>query len=360
MLHRNYCGRVLVVDDESATRRVLAAVLAAAGHEVTQAATAAHAWQILQIAPRPDVVLLDILMPETDGFALLTQIRAAPNFGDLPVVMVSALHDTASQVDAFELGADDYLTKPISATILRARVSCSIERSQARAAQQRLMAELHDERERSERLLHNILPERIVTRLKVAPEAIADTIRDASVIFVDVVGFTSMSERTPPMDLVKCLNRLFAGYDDVAAQLGVEKIKTIGDAYMAVAGVPEPRADHVEAAVRFAQAASQMAPTVRWPNGSPLRVRVGVHCGTMVAGVVGKNKFAYDVWGDVVNTAARLQAACEPGRVLLSDEVRARLAGRAWHISDEHELQLKGKGPMSAAYLLGDVETCGS
>lgn len=351
---RHPTGRALVVDDSETNRRLLAALLAADGQTATTVGGGAEALQVMA-TDAFDVILLDLMMPDMDGFATLAAIRADGRWAETPVVVVSALHDEASLVRAIDAGADDYLTKPIQATVLRARVRASVDRSQTRALQRRLMAELQAERDRAERLLHNILPPAIARRLQASNATIADNVAAATVVFVDVVGFTPMAAHASPEAMVACLNALFGEYDRLALYLGIEKIKTIGDAYMAVAGVPEPREDHAAVAVRFAQAACTAASRLRGPDGAPLHVRAGVHCGPLVAGVVGSHKYAYDVWGDVVNTAARLQSAAQPDRVLLSDDVRKALRGRPWHISDSFECDLKGKGRVSAAYLLPEA-----
>ncbi len=351
---RTMPGRVLVVDDNATNRRLLAALLAADGQTVVHADSARAAMVALRAQPF-DVVLLDIMMPDVDGFAMLAQVRADPALAETPVVMVSALHDIDSLVRAVDCGACDYLTKPVHASLLRSRVRACIERSQARVELRRLLGELQQERDRAETLLYNILPPSVVERLKHNPSAVAESVKEATVVFVDVVGFTALSTRHSAEAVVLCLNQLFGAFDQLAVGCGIEKIKTIGDAYLAVAGVPEFHPQHAETAVRFANAACARAQTIRGPDGRPMHVRAGVHCGPLVAGVVGTHKYAYDVWGDVVNTAARLQTAAEPDRVLLSDDVRARLSGRTWHTSISAEYDLKGKGRVSAAYLIGEV-----
>ena len=301
------------------------------------------------------MVLLDIVMPGVDGLAALDQIRADPALHELMVVMVSGHQAIDNEVQAIERGANGYLTKPIRAPLLHARVNACVERNQARAHGRQLVADLQVANDRSEALLRHMLPPTIARRLLANPARIADIIADASVVFVDLVGFTALAHNSGPDSIVNCLIDLFGSYDRLAEKLGVEKIKTIGDAYLAVAGVPEPRADHVEVAVRFARAASMQARQITGPDGAPLQVRVGVHCGPLVAGVVGTHRFAYDVWGDTVNTAARLQTACSPGGVLLSDTVRTRLCAKEWRMSDALAFQLKGKGRMSAVYLMAEA-----
>ncbi|HMV68748.1 MAG TPA: adenylate/guanylate cyclase domain-containing protein, partial [Myxococcota bacterium] len=209
------------------------------------------------------------------------------------------------------------------------------------------------ESERSERLLRNVLPDAIAVRLKDGrrDQPLATSIPSACVLFADLVGFTRLSSRIPPEQLITLLDDVFSRYDALAARYGLEKIKTIGDAYMAAAGVPLPHPDPATATVRMALAMHGVVAEVsaaRIAAGEldePLRVRVGVHAGPLVAGVIGQSKFAYDLWGDTVNTASRLESHGVPDRVQISDEVRVALS-EAFELEDRGEIELKGKGPV--------------
>jgi adenylate cyclase len=173
----------------------------------------------------------------------------------------------------------------------------------------RIMADLEIEQARSHDLLLNVLPQSIIDRLNAGEGLIADRYEDVAVVFSDFVGFTEISSRLPVDELVSSLNGLFSAFDAACAALGVEKIKTIGDAYMAAAGLPGTRPDHVQAAAELALA---MRATVR-DAGEPWQVRIGLHSGPVVAGVIGTNKFAYDLWGDAVNVASRLETTARSG-----------------------------------------------
>lgn len=170
------------------------------------------------------------------------------------------------------------------------------------------MRSLAEERARSERLLLNILPAAIAERLKVSDASIADHADEVTVLFADIVGFTPLSARKTPQELVAMLNRIFSEFDSLAETHGLEKIKTIGDAYMAVAGLPDCRADHAHTAARMAQGMLAAIERVSVEIGEPLAVRIGLHSGPVVAGVIGRKKFSYDLWGDTVNTASRMES----------------------------------------------------
>ena len=182
---------------------------------------------------------------------------------------------------------------------------------------------LDKESARSESLLLNILPKSIAERLKHSTELIADRVPEVSIVFADLVGFTEISRKMDAGQLVSMLNEIFLGFDRAAKRLGLEKIKTIGDAYMVVAGVPEPRADHAQAATKMALAMQRHVEAIssRHPD---LRLRIGIHTGAVVAGVIGENKFSYDLWGDNVNIASRMESHGLPGRIHVRRPLCAR------------------------------------
>jgi len=216
--------------------------------------------------------------------------------------------------------------------------------------------QLDVERKRSDALLLNILPQAIIDRLKARPVTddktrVADALDDVTVLFADAVGFTAQAGKTPPTDLVAALDDLFSSMDELADRYALEKIKTVGDAYMAVAGVPTPRPDHAEAAAEMALAILEHVEDARWPSGDPIVVRVGMASGPAVAGVIGERKFAYDLWGDTVNLASRLESQCRPGSILASETVVSHLEGR-YRFSPPVVVDLKGKGPTQARFLL--------
>lgn len=202
-------------------------------------------------------------------------------------------------------------------------------------------------RRRSEELLLNILPAPIAMRLKECPDSlIAVRHESVTVVFADLVGFTALSAELPPETVVDWLNELFSRFDDLTTQWGLEKIKTIGDAYMVVAGVPDPQADHVERALKMACAMVRETAAA----GRPLALRVGVDTGPVVAGVIGRRKFSYDLWGDTVNMASRMEANGLPNRIQVTERVW-RAARHRYRFSARPEVPVKGKGIITA-YLL--------
>jgi adenylate cyclase len=213
--------------------------------------------------------------------------------------------------------------------------------------------EIRIEKDRSERLLLNILPPAIAERLKGGEGNIAQGHADVTVMFADIVGFTRMTEELSPVETVKILNDVFTLFDDIADKYRVEKIKTIGDAYMAVAGLPQPVADHADRLAHMALDMLREKDAVAEHFGVTIRMRIGIASGPVMAGIIGTRKFSYDVWGDAVNLAARLESSGEPERVQLSAEARRALI--SFDCESRGEIEIKGVGPLETWFLLHRV-----
>ena len=207
----------------------------------------------------------------------------------------------------------------------------------------------------NESLLLNILPRPIAQRLKSGEEKIADAFHNVSVLFADIVGFTTISAKMRPEDVVHMLNDLISDFDKACAECGVEKIKTIGDAYMAVAGLPERAPDHAERVVKFAIRMFESVKAYNEAHGTDLNIRVGINSGPVVAGVIGTSKFIYDLWGDAVNTASRMESHGVPGRIHISKSTESEVAGR-FEIERRGEITVKGKGSMETYFVAGSHE----
>jgi adenylate cyclase len=228
-------------------------------------------------------------------------------------------------------------------------------RSSLKALSQAL-SQVQIEQGKSEKLLLNILPSPIVDRLKLSSEAIADGFAEATVLFADIVGFTELSSRLSPQQLVHRLNEIFSAFDALVEKHGLEKIKTIGDAYMVVGGLPEPRADHAIAMAQFAIDMRSELQRINDVLGESIDIRIGINSGPVVAGVIGTKKFIYDLWGDAVNVASRMESHGKPGEIHVSESTYEKLRSH-FHLESRGIVHIKGKGDMQTYWLRDEILT---
>jgi len=344
-------SRILVVDDNASNRDLLSRRLQRQGHTVLQAEDGTAALAVIE-KEIPDLVLLDLMMPGISGYDVLTLLKKDARFRETPVIMISALSELDSVVRCIEAGADDYLAKPFDPVLLQARIGSSLEKKHLRDREREMVEALRVEKERSERLLLNILPKEIVSRLKSGETVIADQLSNVTILFSDLVGFTRLSSRLSAADLVRLINELFSEFDRLALSLGIEKIKTIGDSYMLVGGLPEPRTDHAHAVADMALAMIEVVGRMNRELATPLQMRIGIHSGDVVAGVIGTHKFAYDIWGDAVNIASRMESHSLPNRIQVSAATHRHIQER-FRLEPHGSVDVKGKGPMQTYFLLG-------
>ncbi len=333
---------VLVVDDIEENLKVLSDTLTQAGFHPLQARSGERALQVAAKA-RPDLILLDIKMPGMDGFETIGRLKADPATADIPVIFISALNQLEDKVNGFRAGAVDYVSKPFQQEEVVARVGTHLRLRQALRGVER-------EREKSERLLESLLPAPVASELKETGASEPRLFKDVSVLFTDLVDFTRVSAGLSPRQLIGELNDIVAGFDGIIHDHGCERIKTIGDAYFAASGIPEPNPDH---ALCLARAALAMRDWLAARNErSPVRwlMRLGLHSGEAVAGIVGTRRFIYDVFGDTVNMASRMEAASEPMRVNVSGATAALIAGRL-PLEARGALPVKGAPPMEMHWL---------
>jgi adenylate cyclase len=344
-------GRLLIVDDNKLNRDVLKGRLQRQGHSVEVAEGGEQAMRMLA-GQQFDLLLLDIMMPGMNGLQVLQRLKSDDRLRAIPVIVVSALGEMDSIVRCIELGAEDYLPKPCDLVLLRARVAACLEQKRLRDKELIYLEQLRVEREKSERLLLNVLPRAIAERLREGPSFIAERFEEATVIFADLVGFTQWADGIAPDELVRQLNDLFSGFDRLTEHLGLEKIKTIGDCYMAAGGLPQPRPDHAET---VAELALDMQDELRRFNrrcATSLDIRIGIHTGPVVAGIIGTRKFIYDLWGDTVNIASRMESHSVPGLIQVTGETYTRLREK-YDLSRRGPIQVRGKGTMTTYFLTG-------
>ena len=347
-------ARLLVVDDSKMMRMGISRSLRQIGvQQIEEAANGRQALERLQ-NENFDLMLLDVEMPEMTGLEVLAQMQQNPRLKGFPVIVISGGQDIEDVVRCIEMGADDYLPKPFSQVLLKARLTSSIEKKRLRDMEllrrQQLQAQheqLEKEQEKTENLLLNILPRSVSQRLKAGEKRIADAHQEVSVLFADLVGFTQLSKGLSAERLVEILDQIFSDFDAIVGAAGVEKIKTIGDCYMLVGGVPEPRADHAVAVVQAGFDMLAAMARINQQHGTELQIRVGVNSGPVVAGVIGMHKFTYDLWGNTVNVASRMESTGTPGRVHVSPST-------AQHLGTHFVLEPRGSVSVKG---IGEVET---
>ncbi len=334
-------GRVLLVDDEEDNRTLLSDSLEAHRYEIIQAHNGYDALE--KIAAQPaDVVLLDLMMPGMDGFEVCRRLKKNPATASIPVLLITALSERQERLMGIAAGANDFLNKPVDIQDVILRVGNAVQ-------SKRLFDELQAERRNSERLLLNILPARIAQRMKEGETDIAEKHADVTVLMADLVGFTTMSALVPPHEIVSLLSEIFSAFDALVKSHGLEKIKTIGDAYMVAGGIESPNPWQTSAVADLALAMKRRLEEFNISYNTSFRIRIGISAGPVVAGVIGRQRFAYDIWGETVNLACHLESRCAPGAIYVSEAVYDRLQDH--YRFGKLEIELKG-GSRVTAYQL--------
>lgn len=348
-------GTILVVEDSRVVRAKIQRMLKSIGHTVL-AAEDGHAALAMLREHDVDLILLDIMMPDMSGFEVLEIIRRDKGLRHLPVIVISNLTDVDSVVRCMKLGADDYLFKPFDSVMLKTRIKTCLENKRVLDQEKAYMLDLLSERERSERLLLNVLPQSVAERLKQGEDIIADRIESATVLFADIVDFTSDWDRRSPDEMVAILNEIFSCFDQIARQYGVEKIKTMGDAYMAVGGLAGSNGSHAQAIADTALAMLNGIARFLKQDGQPYQLRIGIDTGPVVAGVIGTRKFSYDLWGDTVNTASRMQYYGPVNCIQVTAAAYESLKD-SYLFEERGMIDVKGKGEMMTYLLTGPKKT---
>ena len=390
---------LLLINLSGQQPQALLGALVDSGLVVCQVQSIADAWSLIT-AKRPQLVLLIIQSGTDEEYQFCDQMRQLPKTADIPTLFLGWSAHKSARLRAFAVGDVDFIGTPYWPAEVVARVQVHLTRAnpnrwvppysqlssstiaqqpyspllanlqktlrqqalklqeQNRQLQQEIQERhemetaLRQEQQKSEQLLRNILPEAIVTQLKQFQGSLAERFDDTTVMFADIVNFTPLAAQCSPLELVNLLNQIFSEFDRLAEAHQLEKIKTIGDAYMVVGGVPVSQADH---AIAVADMALAMQTTIRQfspVDKLPLQLRIGINTGSVIAGVIGIKKFSYDLWGDTVNVASRMEAQGQPGKIQVTEATYRRLTGQ-FQFAPAQEITIKGKGPMRTYYLIG-------
>ena len=486
---------LVIVDDDAETACLLNRLLSQQGYKIQVAENGRQAMDCI-LNRRPSLVLLDILLPDIDGYSLCQQLKTDALTAEIPVIVLSSLGDSLDKVKAFQVGATDYITKPFAIQEVLVRVQNQLRLAQQRqqlsqqnalliqevhertlmeqaliaaemnyrsifenatvgiykaiatgqlisvnpsmaqlygygsaqemvdtvenisrqiyleptrrdelvvylnrfekitdaesevfrqdgstfwvsediwkvwdkagnflhyegivhdiSERRQMETELRQQRQQADRLLVNILPYRIAQRLKGGARTIAESLDQVSVLFADLVDFTAASSEMTPRQLVKMLNEVFSMFDQLAEFHRLEKIKTIGDSYMVAGGLPTTDDDNAEGIAHFALDICEAIKQYSRPDGQPFQIRVGINTGSVVAGVIGRRKFAYDLWGDTVNIASRMEATGEAQRIQVTPELYEKIKDK-FLLEPRGHVAVKGRGHMMTYWLLGRI-----
>lgn len=335
-------GLVLVVDDEEQNRSLLRDPLEARGYEIMEADNGLKSLQIIAERP-PDVILLDVMMPHMDGFQVCRRVKVELKMAHIPILMVTALSERRERLMGIEAGANDFLNKPVDIQDLILRVGNAVQAKY-------LYDQLQAEREKSDKLLLSILPQPVALRMKSGETNIADSYSDVTVLVADVVGFSSLSAHISPEQIVLLLNEIFSAFDLLVEKQGLERIKTIGDAYMVAGGLSFPRPDHAQASAQLALNLQAEVERLNQEYDTSVRLRIGICTGPVVAGVIGRRRFAYDLWGETVTLACRLESTGQPGRIQIAESTYERVKS-IYKFRPKHQVDVKGLDVVTAYWL---------
>jgi adenylate cyclase len=320
-------NRILLVDDEHLNLKILATIL----NEDYFVSVAPNGVQALSVAKQliPDLILLDVMMPEMDGYEVCRRLKIDTVTQEIPVIFLTSKTDVEDETEGFSVGAVDYIAKPYNSVLVKARVNTHI----TLVKQHRI----------TERLLANTLPKKIIQELKATGQAKPESFENVSLLFADIVNFTRISSQLSAEFLIAELSDIYTAFDEIVDENECERIKTIGDAYFAVSGIPEANSDHAVNMVRAGLAFIQYLHSRNKSHEQQWDIRVGIHTGNVVGGIVGAKKYLYDVFGDAVNMASRIENATKPMQVGISS-MTYNLVKDKFSCTPQGLVHLKGKG----------------
>jgi len=285
-----------------------------------------------------------------NGLELLQIIKADHALHHIPVIMLSGMDELKSTAECISNGADDFLFKPISKVLLNARIKNALDKKFFHDKEIKYQEQIKIEQEKSDKLLLNILPKSIAERLKNGESLIADDFDDSTVLFADLAGFTKLSSTISATDVVMQLNSIFSLFDGLIVKYSLEKIKTIGDCYMLAGGVPKPLSSHADSVVKMALDMLDTIEQINTKTNQSLKIRIGINSGPVSAGVIGKEKFIYDLWGDTVNVASRMESFGSNDKIHISKSTYSQLKDN-YSFTKRDLIEIPGKGQMQTYFL---------
>lgn len=321
---------LLIVDDSAENLQVLNALLKDE-YRLKLAKSGMKCLEIAQQHPQPDLILLDVIMPEMDGFQVCTALKESSVTASIPVIFLTALNEVADETKGFRVGGSDFITKPFNPDIVKARIRTHID--------------LQHERKKSNELLRVLLPDAVVHDLIQHGRHTPQIKENVSILFCDFVGFTPISASLSPETLINELSDIFSAFDRICEDNNTTRIKTIGDAYMAVSGIHGPSDEHAHDIIKSALSFIDYLEKRNKENSQQWHCRIGVHSGKVIAGIIGRTRFIYDVVGDDVNIASRTESVGSPMVVTITPATHQLIRDK-YELTSAGVFNLKGKGEL--------------
>lgn len=308
---------VLIAEDEQLIAKDISATLSRLGYEVKGMASTAEEVISKANVSKPDIILMDIMLEgKMTGIDAAEKIKSE---ADIPIIYLTALADNETIQKAKITEPFGYILKPYDERMLHSSIEMALYKHKMSSKLREKTRELEEEKKKSEKLLYNILPIDIVNEFKENGNILPRKHENVTLMFTDFEGFTSMASNLPPENLVFELNDIFKNFDTIIEKYGLEKLKTIGDSYMVAGGLPNETKLHAKNVIDASLEMNQFLASRNSSSSNKWNMRVGIHSGSVIAGVIGKNKFTYDVWGETVNIANRMEKNGEPGKINISE-----------------------------------------
>jgi adenylate cyclase len=344
---------VLIVEDSLINQKILTKLLSGQNYTVLIADSGEAALEHVR-EELPDLIVLDIILPGMDGYTICKHLKRCGSTKDVPVIFISSLDSPEDKIEGFEAGGVDYITKPFQPAEVLARICTHLRLYHLQHKLEEKNRQLDAEKQKTERLLCQVLPESIAQELLATGRCAPQLCTETTVCFTDIVDFTSASSMLAPEVIIHELNEIFTAFDLISRKNDCERMKTIGDAYLFACGVFEPDSNH---AVNTVRAALEMVDFLKDRNQTAeyrWQIRVGINSGPLVGGVVGTENYLYDIFGDTVNISARMEELAQPMEVNVSSTSYGLLKD-TFLFTDGQYVEMKGKGRQLIYTLLSDL-----
>lgn len=340
---------ILIVDDIPDNLKVLGAILKESGYKIRPVTSGMLALQVAE-KEKPDMILLDVMMPDMDGYEVCRRLKENKNLSDVPVIFITALNATNDIKKSFQAGGVDYITKPFKKEELLARVNSHIQLAHIRNELKENSIKLSESLKRSDELLLNVLPKDVAEDFKNKGTSLPQAYNDVTLFVSDFIKFTEISSMMEPIKLFDELNEMYSVFDNIMKKNNCERIKTIGDAYLAVCGMPVSNPDHAENILNAAFEIKNYINNRKENNKIKWEIRIGIHTGNVIGGVVGIEKYIYDVFGDSVNTVFRMETASDTMQINISETTYKLLKNKFTFIERPY-IDVKGLGQMKMYFV---------